>query len=113
MIQQLLEFIEKHYFDIPRKKIIKIISRRLEEIREIDNSSIILGYSPEKILEGFLIKLAEFYDYKLSPNFLEKYEKELPHSPSYPCYTKRAVEPPAERRWPRWKKFSPHFLSPL
>ena len=83
MIQQLLEFIEKHYFDIPRKKIINIISRRLEEIREIDNSSIILGYSPEKILEGFLIKLAEFYDYKLSPNFLEKYEKELPHSPSY------------------------------
>lgn len=83
MIQQLLEFIEKHYFDIPRKKIIKIISRRLEEIREIDNSSIILGYSPEKILEGFLIKLAEFYDYKLSPNFLEKYEKELSHSPSY------------------------------
>lgn len=56
---------------------------RLEEIREIDNSNIILGYSPEKILEGFLIKLAEFYDYKLSPNFLEKYEKELPHSPSY------------------------------
>ena len=70
MIQQLLEFIEKHYFDIPRKKIIKIISHRLEEIREIDNSSIILGYSPEKILEGFLIKLAEFYDYKLSPHFL-------------------------------------------
>lgn len=42
-----------------------------------------LGYSPEKILEEFLIKLAEFYDYKLSPNFLEKYKKELPHSPSY------------------------------
>ena len=25
------------------------------------------------------IKLAEFYDYELSSNFLEKYEKELRH----------------------------------
>ena len=83
MTQQLLAFIERNFFNIPRKKMLKIIDRRLEEIREIDDFSIVLGYSPEKILEGFLIKLAEFYDYTLSPDFLEKYEKELPHSLSY------------------------------
>lgn len=83
MARQLLEFIEKHYFNIPRPKIKKIISRRLEEIRELDETSIILAYSPEKILGGFLVKLAERYEYKLSSEFLEKYEKELPHSLSY------------------------------
>ena len=83
MIQQLFEFIEKNYFNIPRKKLIKIIDRRLEEIREIDFSSIILGYSPEKILEGFLIKLADLYNYQLSSEFLKKYEKEIVHPVSY------------------------------
>jgi len=29
------------------------------------------------------------------------------------CYTQKAVEPPAEKRWTPWKKFSPHFLSLL
>lgn len=83
MVRQLFEFIEKNYFNIPRSKIIKIISRRLEEIRELDETSIILGYSPEKILGGFLVKLAERYKYQLSSEFLERYEKELSHSLSY------------------------------
>lgn len=83
MVRQLLGFIEKYYFNISRPKMIKIISRRLEEIRELDETSIILGYSPKKILEGFLVKLAERYKYQLSSEFIEKYEKELPHSLSY------------------------------
>ena len=83
MVQQLISFIEKNFFNIPRKNLIKIIERRLDEIKEIDDWSIILKYSPEKILDGYLVKLASFYNYELSSTFLTKYEKELSHPLSY------------------------------
>ena len=79
MTCQLIEFIEKNYFTMPRSKMKKFIDRRIEEIREINHASPILNYSSDKILGGFLIKLAQIYNYDLSPDFLTKYKKELSH----------------------------------
>ncbi len=83
MVCQLIEFIEKKYFSLPRPKMKKIVDRRIEEIQEINEASPILSYSSDKILGGYLIKLAQTYNYNLSSDFLKKYEKELSNPISY------------------------------
>lgn len=83
MACQLIEFIEKKYFSLPRSKMKKIVDRRIEEIQEINEASPILNYSSDKILGGYLIKLAQIYNYNLSSDFLKKYEKELSNPISY------------------------------
>lgn len=86
MVYQLVEFIEKKYFDIPREKMLKIIKRRLEEIKDINEYDPILEYTPPKILSGSLFTIANDYKYDLSPEFKKRYLKELKSIPIVRSY---------------------------